>query len=386
MHKVFSCPEVHNSKFGWVSWGGFVYILLALEESSREMPHLSDSHRTPEFSGSKLYDCSMSSVSSRPGSGPSVVEMRELHWWEHHDPWSLSGQWPYQFLWMQGWFPFWEELGAYTRNLSTQQLCRPQDEGMDNKQFFFPPFSPGSVLIAEAVLWAAPFCHCFCRSSVMLRTPLSFGLSSAPCCSCINCRMAHLPSTTTGSCLGRIPLAVHAWPGDLWYFGWQTTCLCPAWYFPVKHALGCPFFRRHYPSSHSFQASLHMLLAGRSTPFCTECTSPLPVSSSLDSSLPAQKVSLGPAAGHICISSFASQRGLFKCMVQVHTDSINTVRRGPRYWAPFFSGSSYCSFLWISLPAVAWRWQDIGGVCELSLWEEHTYLYHTCISVLFWFY
>lgn len=101
--------------------------------------------------------------------------------------------------------------------------------------------------------------------------------------------MAHLPSTTTGSCLGRIPLAVHAWPGDLWYFGWQTTCLCPAWYFPVKYTLGCPFFRRHYPSSPSFlsqvQASRHMLLAGRSTPFCRECTSPLPVSSSLDSTV-----------------------------------------------------------------------------------------------------
>lgn len=173
-----------------------------------------------------------------------------------------------------------------------------------------------SVLIARAGLWAAPFCCCF----VILRTPLSLGLSSAPCCSCINCRMAYLPSTTTGSCLGRIPLAVHAWPGDLWYFGWQTTCLCPAWYFPVKYALGWPFFRRHYPSSHSFlsqvQASLHMLLAGRSTPFCIWVYKPTPCFFLTgQESLPAQKVSLGPAAEHICISSFASQRGLFKCTV-----------------------------------------------------------------------
>lgn len=153
---------------------------------------------------------------------------------------------------------------------------------------------------------------------MILRTPLNFGLSSAPCCSCINCRMAHLLSTTTNSCLGRIPLAAHAWPGDLWYFGWQTTCLCPAWYVPVKYALGCPFFRRHYPSSHSFlsrvRASLHMLLAGRSTPFCTECTSPLPVSPSLDSTVfQLRRCPCSPAAGHICIYSFASQRGHFKC-------------------------------------------------------------------------
>lgn len=156
----------------------------------------------------------------------------------------------------------------------------PKGKEWLRNSFFFTLFSPGSVLITKAGLWAAPFCHSFCRSSVILRTPLSFGLSNAPCCSCINCRMAHLPSTTTGSCLGRIPLAVHAWPEDLWYFGWQTTCLCPAWYFPVKYALGCPFFRRDYPSSHSF---LHMLLAGRSAPFCSKCTSPLPVSSSLGS-------------------------------------------------------------------------------------------------------
>lgn len=187
---------------------------------------------------------------------------------------------------------------------------------MVKKQVFFPPRSVQALLIAQSGLWAALFCHCFCRNSVILRTPLSFGLSSAPCCSCISCRMAHLPSTTTGSFLGKIPLAAHAWPGDLWYFGWQTTCLCPAWYVPVKYSLGCPFFRRHYPSSYSFlsqvPALLHMLLDGRSTPFCTECTSPLAISSSLDSTVfQLRRCPCSPTAEHICIYSFASQKGTF---------------------------------------------------------------------------
>lgn len=41
-----------------------------------------------------------------------------------------------------------------------------------------------------------------------------------------------------------------AWPGDLWYFGWQTCCLCPVWYFPVKAIRSGPFMARHYSSSH----------------------------------------------------------------------------------------------------------------------------------------
>lgn len=41
-------------------------MLLTLEDSSREMPNLSDSHGTPELSVSKLYDCSMNAVSGRP--------------------------------------------------------------------------------------------------------------------------------------------------------------------------------------------------------------------------------------------------------------------------------------------------------------------------------
>lgn len=86
----------------------------------------------------------------------------------------------------------------------------PQGEGMVEEQLFSTQFSPGPVLTAEGGLWAAPLCHCFCRSSVILTTPLSFRLSSAPCCSCISSRIAHLPSTTMGSCLGRIPLAARA--------------------------------------------------------------------------------------------------------------------------------------------------------------------------------
>lgn len=43
-------------------------MLLTLEDSSSsEMPNLSDCHGTPELSVSNLYDCSMSSVSNRPG-------------------------------------------------------------------------------------------------------------------------------------------------------------------------------------------------------------------------------------------------------------------------------------------------------------------------------
>lgn len=245
-------------------------------------------------------------------------------------------------------------------------------------------FSPGSVLITKAGLWATPFCHCFCRISVILTTPLSFGLSSAPCCSCINCRMAHLPSTTTDSCLGRIPLPVHAWPGDLWYFGWQTTCLCPAWYFPVKYVLGCPFFRRHYPSSHSFlsrvQASLHVLLAERSTPLCSECTSTLPVSSSLDSTV--FQLRRCPWVLQLDTSAFPAllPRGDF---LNVRYSCIPTPSTQ--------SGGS--QDIWLLFPVDLHTAAFYGYLCPLlpgddKTLEEFFYLFswekHTCTILAFW--
>lgn len=319
--------------------------------------------------------------------------MKELHWWEHGDLWKLSGWWPHRFLYVQGYFPSSEELWAYTRSLSTQQLCRPQGEGTVKEQLLSAWFSPGPVLMAEGGLWAAPLCYCFCRSSVILRTPLSFGLSSTPCCSCIYCRMAHLLSTTTGSCLGGIPLAARAWPGDLWYFGWQTGCLCPAWYFPVKYALGCPFFRRHYPSSHSFLSPSIAVnaLSGKVHPFLHwACKNPPSAASSPDSTASQLKRCLwGPAAGHICISRFASRRGLFKCTVQLHTASINTSKRGPRYCAAldwYFQGVLVLLILWISACCYPGMTGHTGGVYELFWWEEHTCLYRTSllILVIFW--
>lgn len=198
---------------------------------------------------------------------------------------------------------------------------------------FYPP-DPVQAHVWRTV--GSSLCLYFCGSSVILRTPLralgyqvTFVAAALPVEWLIYQAQQH-------SCLDRIPLQLHAWPGDLWYFGWQTSCLCPAWYFPVKSRQGFSFSKRHYPSSHSFlsPSSAEFLADERSTPSCSEHTNPQATTSLPDSTAFLLRRCLwGPAAGHICISIFTSWKGHFKCTVQLHIVSINTSRRCLGGWA-----------------------------------------------------
>lgn len=197
-------------------------------------------------------------------------------------------------------------------------------------------------------------CLYFCGSSVILKTPLrALGYQ-------VTLVAAALPvewliyQAQQHSCLGRIPLQVHAWPGDLWYFGWQTSCLCPAWYFPVKSSQGFPFSKRHYPSSHSFlsPSSTEYLADERSTPFCSEHTNPQAVTSLPDSTALLLRRSCSWAYLHFHLHFL---KGTCKCTVQSHIVSMNTSRRCPRGWASLCWYSQWILTListeiWLPLP------------------------------------
>lgn len=211
-------------------------------------------------------------------------------------------------------------------------------------------------------------CLYFCGSSVILKTPLrALGYQ-------VTLVAAALPvewliyQAQQHSCLGRIPLQVHAWPGDLWYFGWQTSCLCPAWYFPVKSSQGFPFSKRHYPSSHSLlsPSSTEYLADERSTPFCSEHTNPQAATSLPDSTALLLRRS--------CISIFTSWKGHVnvQCsrILSAWTQAGDAREAGllcadtPSGYSHWFLLRSDCHY-----PGVT---SHSGRIYELFWWEEHT--------------
>lgn len=156
MQKEFWCPKLRNSKLGWVSWGGFVYILLTLEDSSREMPNLSDSHGTPELSVSKLHDCSMGSVSNRHG--------QVLVWlkWESCTDGSMMilgtslANDHISFSKCKAGFLPGKNLVLLPGICPPSSSADPKGKEWLRNSFFSTPFSPGSVLISQSRAVGSP--------------------------------------------------------------------------------------------------------------------------------------------------------------------------------------------------------------------------------------
>lgn len=172
-------------------------------------------------------------------------------------------------------------------------LQTPMGRNSQETAFFSTLFSPSSVLIAKAGLWVTPFCHCFCRSSVILRTPLSFGLSSAPCCSCIKLQNGSFTKHNNGLLFGQDSTGSPCLTCRPLIFWLADSLSVPCLVFPCKIRSRMSFLQETLPflplipespsiTAYALSWKVHPFLHLHVLPLQL---SPLPVSSSLDSTI-----------------------------------------------------------------------------------------------------